>query len=708
METRDIAGEGRQEDRPCSSEAVRLAAPLRSHYLGRMLQGMASNRYAILVTLLAFGVYLRTLAPTIMWYDMGEFALGSYTLGIGHNTGYPLYMMLGKLFTFLPLGDIAYRVNLMSAVFASISVLFIFLIVRHLTRREFPALIAGATVAFSSTFWSNALWAEAHSLNAFFMVAIIYLLLKWREKGHRGYLYVAFLAFGLGLGNHRLILGLFPGMVLFVLLAGEGTLLSLRWRPLLMIGLVVVVGFSVHAYLPLRTMQDPLLKAGDAADIRGFIDMVFLGNSQPGSYDFSLEGMWGRRSVLWAFPRYDFTIPGLLLALGGVGWLLRRDRQFLALTVTPALLTAFVVLTFLLHDVYDYFIPIYLMLGIWLGVGVHQLILGMGRMVGTRSKILRPQVMTYALYALFLSLPLVLFSSNFHLLDRSEDYEAFDFASNVMSNLPQDSVIVADWWTYYPLFYQQVVNDLRPDVYLTNILSAPGEDPGHFIEARLKEGRRVYVAEGLKTKTLELSREYTLVPVASHAITSPVTNYLPRPEYKDHLVVKRDVYEVVREEPSLVVSRVTEPLEEAVTFGEKISLRSLVLSAAEVARGGSFSIEYTWELNLNVEENLYARVLFVDEQGQIQLKQGFPLWFQASEIGAGIYPTSEWKPGQKVGYAYQTLVPRQVKPGTYYLELRVYDSKATARELLPSTDSGSGGVVVGQIRVVDLEEAQAP
>ncbi|MBI2856242.1 MAG: DUF2723 domain-containing protein, partial [Chloroflexi bacterium] len=57
-----------------------------------------------------------------MWYDMGEFALSSHALGIGHNTGYPLYMMLGKLFTFLPLGDIAFRVNLMSAVFAALAV----------------------------------------------------------------------------------------------------------------------------------------------------------------------------------------------------------------------------------------------------------------------------------------------------------------------------------------------------------------------------------------------------------------------------------------------------------------------------------------------------------------------------------------------------------------------------------------------------------
>ena len=72
---------------------------------------------------LALAVYLRTLAPTVMWYDMGEFATAAYVLGIAHNTGYPLLMLLGKLFTYLPLGDIAYRVNLLSAVCAALTVM---------------------------------------------------------------------------------------------------------------------------------------------------------------------------------------------------------------------------------------------------------------------------------------------------------------------------------------------------------------------------------------------------------------------------------------------------------------------------------------------------------------------------------------------------------------------------------------------------------
>ncbi len=90
--------------------------------------------YAALAGLVAFAVYLRTLAPTVMWYDMGELTTTSYVLGIAHNTGYPLYILLGKLFTFLPFGDVAYRVNLMSAVFAALTVSLVFLIIHDLTK----------------------------------------------------------------------------------------------------------------------------------------------------------------------------------------------------------------------------------------------------------------------------------------------------------------------------------------------------------------------------------------------------------------------------------------------------------------------------------------------------------------------------------------------------------------------------------------------
>ena len=84
---------------------------------------------AFLVPLL---LYLDTLAPTVLTYDSGMLQTKAYTLGIGHPTGYPTFILLGKLFTYLPFGDVAYRVNLSSAVYAALTSLFVYLAASHL------------------------------------------------------------------------------------------------------------------------------------------------------------------------------------------------------------------------------------------------------------------------------------------------------------------------------------------------------------------------------------------------------------------------------------------------------------------------------------------------------------------------------------------------------------------------------------------------
>ena len=190
---------------------------------------------AALVGLVAFLVYLRTLAPTVMWYDMGELETTSYVLGIAHNTGYPLYILLGKLFTFLPVGDAAYRVNLMSAVFAALTVAVVFVIIHDLTRSRFAALVGSLTLAFSSTFWANANWAESYSLNAFFDGAHhAPASALARERPRLAALPGASCVFGLSLGNHRLILLLVPGILVFLwsgkAIVGRRALASLRAR----------------------------------------------------------------------------------------------------------------------------------------------------------------------------------------------------------------------------------------------------------------------------------------------------------------------------------------------------------------------------------------------------------------------------------------------------------------------------------------------
>lgn len=94
------------------------------------------KRYmGLLVFLISFTVYLMTLAPTVYVGDSGELIAASYTLGIPHPPGYPLFTILGKIFiTFIPIGSIAYRVNLLSAFFASSTVLLLYFFLNKLIK----------------------------------------------------------------------------------------------------------------------------------------------------------------------------------------------------------------------------------------------------------------------------------------------------------------------------------------------------------------------------------------------------------------------------------------------------------------------------------------------------------------------------------------------------------------------------------------------
>ncbi len=166
------------------------------------------------VFLFSFFIYLHTLTPTIDLHDSGDMIGASYTLGIPHPPGYPLYCLLGKLFSLIPLGNIAYRYNLFSAASAALAVMMVYFISLKVGRSTehgarstghgeknstlhaprstlhaprsmlsflIPAVIAALMLCFARVFWQQAVIAEKYTLNALFATVLIFILLKWVE-----------------------------------------------------------------------------------------------------------------------------------------------------------------------------------------------------------------------------------------------------------------------------------------------------------------------------------------------------------------------------------------------------------------------------------------------------------------------------------------------------------------------------------------------
>ncbi|MEW6096738.1 MAG: DUF2723 domain-containing protein [bacterium] len=207
----------------------------------------------ILVFFICWAVYLHTLTPTVGFHDSGDMITVTYVLGIPHPTGYPLYCLLGKLWmTILPIGNIAYRMNLASALCASLACMMVYFIVLKVVgggRQEvvkyhllhpashIPAAVAALMLAFATTFWEQAVIAEKYTLNALFATLLIFILLKWAEAmstEHRAwsmevkaqssrleaqnYLYLFAFTLGLSFTHHMQTIYLVPASVFFILL----------------------------------------------------------------------------------------------------------------------------------------------------------------------------------------------------------------------------------------------------------------------------------------------------------------------------------------------------------------------------------------------------------------------------------------------------------------------------------------------------------
>ena len=178
------------------------------------------NRISAMVAFLAsFFVYLRTIAPTVSFWDCGEFITCSYILGIPHPPGAPFYLLLGRIFSMVPTAsDIGLRVNLVSALSSALTVMLTYLIIVRLIEqwRGKPkssedllflvasGLIGSLAYAFTDTFWFNAVEAEVYAISMFFTSIIVWLILVWHERsdeaGSERYLLIIAYLVGLAIG----------------------------------------------------------------------------------------------------------------------------------------------------------------------------------------------------------------------------------------------------------------------------------------------------------------------------------------------------------------------------------------------------------------------------------------------------------------------------------------------------------------------------
>ncbi|MEE9169294.1 MAG: DUF2723 domain-containing protein [bacterium] len=216
-----------------------------------MEQDRMINKWIAVATLLVSGfVYMVTVAPDVSFWDVGEFIACSYTLSVMHPPGAPLYLVLGRIFTMLPVGNVAFSVNLLSVISSALTVMFLYLIIVRFIN-EFrgkpknnldrvltygSAAIGTFAFAFSDSFWFNAVEAEVYAISMLFTAIVVWLVLMWGDKSedvkNLRFLILIVYLFGLATGVHLLNILTFPFVLLIVHFRNNPSAKRLVWAVL--------------------------------------------------------------------------------------------------------------------------------------------------------------------------------------------------------------------------------------------------------------------------------------------------------------------------------------------------------------------------------------------------------------------------------------------------------------------------------------------
>jgi tetratricopeptide (TPR) repeat protein len=270
-------------------------------------------------------LYLCSRAPGLVPYrDTGEMVVAAHSLGVAHPPSYPLYVLFGRLFDAIPLGDAAGRLGLLSVVSAAGAVAILGFVCAGAWGPA-AALFAAATFATNPTFWSVAQVQEMYALTALFAMTLFGLGLRLSRKGGIRAWYAACLAFGLFLGNRTDLLLWAPGLVVLGLPRG--------WKRTLPLAAAFgLLGLAVYLYLPLRSLQGPWLDwnhPATAANFWGSLTRKGYGATLDLlSKNYAAGELFLPNLKVYAVHLWDaFGALGLAAAAAGIAAAWRSDRR---------------------------------------------------------------------------------------------------------------------------------------------------------------------------------------------------------------------------------------------------------------------------------------------------------------------------------------------------------------------------------------------
>lgn len=594
-----------------------------------------------LVFTCALALYARTLAPSIVFLfdDTLEMQYVVPRLGILHPTGYPLYTLLGKLFTLLvPLNDPAFRLNLFSAFTGALAVAMVYLVARRLVAHHIAAIAGALIFAVGKTFWEQAVAAEVYALQMLLAAIILYLTLRHSPLAPRS-LYALAFAMGLGLTHHRLIVLLYPAIALYVLLVNRSVLRD--WKTLARAAFFFILPLALYLYLPLRGA----VGSADGAyqnTLQGFIEWitasqyaVFLSENP-----FQVQR---DAAYYWEMFRGQFTIVGLALAGVGVAWLARKPREW-ALLVAALIAQVAFAFNYRVADVEVHFLTTFLLLAIFAAGGADALLTLFSSFQLANSKLEFLPALSRLLFALLLLLVLInLLSANYAANDLSTQWTVHDGGLDILGqSLEDNATIIGIVGEMTRLRYFQETRGLRTDV---QTIGADKDDARlDAIANALAQNRAVYTTRPLKglPERYALSSLGTLIRVH----TQPVTRA-----------------------PS-IARTMDENFGNAKLIGYNLDASRLaaIPERWHAENGRVLRVTLYWQVEARIENDAQVSIKIVrKDQRVVGQADHRPV--------QDAYPTNAWRKGEVIADTYDVPLFLGITPSEYSVNVTMYDPR---------------------------------
>jgi hypothetical protein len=460
------------------------------------LEGLKRSLAAAIVFIAAFALYLKTLAPAIGPTDSGELTTAVWSLGNAHPPGFPFFLLVTHVFTWLPFGTIAVRTNIASAFFSALACALvvlaaaeILLMPRDVRVAKAPAeekrskkkknvaqnvrtsdlrgpsqlmvtlimLATGLLFAFSRTLWQFATVTEVYAVNSALMAGVAWGMLRWARTRDVRWLYAAALLFGLGLCVHHVTIGT-GAIAIAVVITRVGGIKFWRSRTTVIAALLLAAGLIVYAYLPIAALRKPVMNWGDPASISAVWDHI-TGKQYRAYIKTSDEQNNAQIDRYFGIVVCELG-PGwlplvLLIAAGGIVLLWFRQRTIFWYVVLFIIgNAAWFAIYPVTNDTPAYAIPTFIALLFAFAFGASSI-----------AELAKDERVRTIIAGAMLLLPLLALVTVYPFRDRSNYWVSHDYAENGLRSMrPNALMLTGDWQLYAPMRYRLDVEHARPDV----------------------------------------------------------------------------------------------------------------------------------------------------------------------------------------------------------------------------------------------------